>query len=102
MLKGFIYRHELANREHMLDHGQLGPTPAVALTSRRPSTHDGAPRRTFSKGGSYAVFTSSHIRLFDMPLDSRQMHWVSVKLTDACEILHLHPCLQVWDLWVAA
>lgn len=52
MLKGFIYRHELANREHMLDHGQLGPpTPAVALspaTSRRPSTHDGAPRRTSS------------------------------------------------------
>ncbi|KAI0281804.1 hypothetical protein BGY98DRAFT_1124374 [Russula aff. rugulosa BPL654] len=37
-------RTELANREHMLDHGQLGPpTPAVALspaTSRRPSTND--------------------------------------------------------------
>ncbi|KAI0295742.1 hypothetical protein BC826DRAFT_1091313 [Russula brevipes] len=45
-------RTELANREHMLDHGQLGPpTPAVALspaTSRRPSTHDVAPRRPSS------------------------------------------------------
>lgn len=45
-------RTELANREHMLDHGQLGPpTPAVALspaTSRRPSTHDGAARRSSS------------------------------------------------------
>ena len=52
MLKGFIYRTELANREHMLDHGQLGPpTPAVALspaTSRRPSTHDAAHRRPSS------------------------------------------------------
>ena len=52
MLKGFIYRTELANREHMLDHGQLGPpTPAVALspaTSRRPSTHDVGPRRSSS------------------------------------------------------
>jgi dual specificity phosphatase 12 len=52
MLKGFIYRTELANREHMLDHGQLGPpTPAVALspaTSRRPSTHDAALRRSSS------------------------------------------------------
>ena len=51
-LKGFIYRTELANREHMLDHGQLGPpTPAIALspaTSRRPSTHDSAVRRTSS------------------------------------------------------
>jgi dual specificity phosphatase 12 len=52
MLKDFIYRTELANREHMLDHGQLGPpTPAVALspaTSRRPSTHDAAARRSSS------------------------------------------------------
>lgn len=52
MLKGFIYRTELANREHMLDHGQLGPpTPAVALspaTSRRPSTHDAAVRHSSS------------------------------------------------------
>ena len=52
MLKGFICRTELANREHMLDHGQLGPpTPAVALspaTSRRPSTHDAAARRPSS------------------------------------------------------
>lgn len=34
-------RHELATREHMLDHGQLGPaTPATRspATSRRPST----------------------------------------------------------------
>lgn len=45
-------RTELANREHMLDHGQLGPpTPAVALspaTSRRPSTNDSALRRASS------------------------------------------------------
>ncbi|KAA1472417.1 hypothetical protein DENSPDRAFT_800964 [Dentipellis sp. KUC8613] len=37
-------RTELASREHMLDHGQLGPpTPAVAfspITSRRPSIND--------------------------------------------------------------
>jgi dual specificity phosphatase 12 len=52
MLKGLAFRTELANREHMLDHGQLGPpTPAVALSpasSRRPSTHDGALRRSSS------------------------------------------------------
>jgi dual specificity phosphatase 12 len=52
MLKGFTFRTELANREHMLDHGQLGPpTPAVALSpasSRRPSTHDAAARRPSS------------------------------------------------------
>jgi len=42
-------RTELANREHMLDHGQLGPpTPAIAnspVSSRRPSTHDTIARR---------------------------------------------------------
>ena len=52
MLKGFTFRTELANREHMLDHGQLGPpTPAVAFSpasSRRPSTHDAAARRPSS------------------------------------------------------
>lgn len=43
-------RTELATREHMLDHGQVGPaTPAAALSpvqSRRPSTHahDGRPK----------------------------------------------------------
>ncbi|KAI0300163.1 hypothetical protein B0F90DRAFT_1725593 [Multifurca ochricompacta] len=45
-------RTELANREHMLDHGQLGPpTPALAfspVSSRRPSTHDPVPRRPSS------------------------------------------------------
>ncbi|KAI9463024.1 hypothetical protein F5148DRAFT_1276528 [Russula earlei] len=45
-------RTELANREHMLDHGQLGPpTPVVAFSpasSRRPSTNDVAPRRPSS------------------------------------------------------
>ncbi|KAI0254635.1 hypothetical protein BJV78DRAFT_1274060 [Lactifluus subvellereus] len=43
-------RAELANRDHMLDHGQLGPpTPAVAfspVSSRRPS--DVLPRRPSS------------------------------------------------------
>ena len=52
MPKGFIFRTELASREHMLDHGQLGPpTPAVAFspaTSRRPSTHEAAARRPSS------------------------------------------------------
>src|SRR6266851_595996 len=52
MPKGSTFRTELANREHMLDHGQLGPpTPAVAFSpasSRRPSTHDAAPRRPSS------------------------------------------------------
>lgn len=49
-LKVFTFRAELANREHMLDHGQLGPpTPAVAfspVSSRRPS--DVIPRRPSS------------------------------------------------------
>jgi dual specificity phosphatase 12 len=52
VLRRSVLRTELANREHMLDHGQLGPpTPAVALspaTSRRPSTNDVAPRRPSS------------------------------------------------------
>lgn len=58
-------RQELAAREHMLDHGQLGPpTPAVlsAAPSRRPSINDaikptaGGPvaRRT-SAGGSRPI-----------------------------------------------
>ena len=51
-LRVFTFRTELANREHMLDHGQLGPpTPAVAFSpasSRRPSTHDSGPRRSSS------------------------------------------------------
>ena len=40
----FFYRQELATREHMIDHGQVGPeTPASAFgispaVSRRPST----------------------------------------------------------------
>ncbi|KAI0066919.1 hypothetical protein BV25DRAFT_1795762 [Artomyces pyxidatus] len=42
-------RTELASREHMLDHGQLGPpTPAVAFspaTSRRPSMQEVLARR---------------------------------------------------------
>ncbi|KAN0130133.1 hypothetical protein V8E53_012078 [Lactarius tabidus] len=45
-------RTELANREHMLDHGQLGPpTPAIAsspVSSRRPSTHEAVARRPSS------------------------------------------------------
>ncbi|KAI9465904.1 hypothetical protein BJY52DRAFT_1113303 [Lactarius psammicola] len=44
-------RTELANREHMLDHGQLGPpTPAILspVSSRRPSTHDTVARRPSS------------------------------------------------------
>ena len=59
------FRQELAAREHMLDHGQLGPpTPAVlsAAPSRRPSMNDPkplsplasgatAPRRASSSGG---------------------------------------------------
>ncbi|TBU39843.1 hypothetical protein BD309DRAFT_928271 [Dichomitus squalens] len=58
-------RQELAAREHMLDHGQVGPpTPAVlsAANSRRPSMNDPkplsplasgatAPRRASSSGG---------------------------------------------------
>jgi dual specificity phosphatase 12 len=52
ILKAFAFRTELANREHMLDHGQLGPpTPAVAfspVSSRRPSAHDLPPRRPSS------------------------------------------------------
>ncbi|KAI0947581.1 hypothetical protein AcW1_009302 [Taiwanofungus camphoratus] len=42
-------RYELATREHMLDHGQLGPATPASLsalspvTSRRPSMHDGKP-----------------------------------------------------------
>ncbi|KAL1946229.1 hypothetical protein VTO73DRAFT_15356 [Trametes versicolor] len=46
-------RHELATREHMLDHGQLGPpTPAVlsAAPSRRPSMNDAKPLSPLTTG----------------------------------------------------
>ncbi|KAI0739126.1 hypothetical protein C8Q80DRAFT_1112923 [Daedaleopsis nitida] len=46
-------RQELAAREHMLDHGQLGPpTPAVlsAATSRRPSMNDPMPLSPLAAG----------------------------------------------------
>ncbi|KZV59928.1 hypothetical protein PENSPDRAFT_659853 [Peniophora sp. CONT] len=47
-------RTELASREHMMDHGQIGPpTPAYALSpaaSRRPSSHLPARPRTSSAG----------------------------------------------------
>ncbi|VDC07927.1 unnamed protein product [Peniophora sp. CBMAI 1063] len=47
-------RTELASREHMMDHGQLGPpTPAYALSpaaSRRPSSHLPVRPRTSSSG----------------------------------------------------
>ncbi|KAI0002579.1 hypothetical protein BJV74DRAFT_765196 [Russula compacta] len=59
-------RTELANREHMLDHGQLGPpTPAVAFSpapSRRPSTHsthEAAPRRRSSSSSRRPSGSSS-------------------------------------------
>ncbi|KAI0322888.1 hypothetical protein OF83DRAFT_1091072 [Amylostereum chailletii] len=46
-------RIELASREHMLDHGQLGPpTPAMALSpsgSRRPSMNDPRPAVNISR-----------------------------------------------------
>lgn len=40
-ISSYIFRQELATREHMLDHGQLGPATPAARTpagSRRPST----------------------------------------------------------------
>ena len=44
------WRQELAAREHMMDHGQLGPpTPATVLSpaeSRRPSMHEPKSRRS--------------------------------------------------------
>ncbi|KAI1784869.1 hypothetical protein LXA43DRAFT_1066409 [Ganoderma leucocontextum] len=46
-------RQELAAREHMLDHGQLGPpTPTVlsAATSRRPSMNDPMPLSPLASG----------------------------------------------------
>ncbi|PIL23615.1 hypothetical protein GSI_14928 [Ganoderma sinense ZZ0214-1] len=46
-------RQELAAREHMLDHGQLGPpTPTVlsAATSRRPSMNDPKPLSPLASG----------------------------------------------------
>jgi len=53
-------RQELATREHMLDHGQLGPpTPALAFTpasSRRPSMND--PRQPLSRRPSINVTIS--------------------------------------------
>jgi dual specificity phosphatase 12 len=61
-LRTFASRTELANREHMLDHGQLGPpTPAVAfspVSSRRPSSHDLSPRRP-SSSSSRQLFGGS-------------------------------------------
>lgn len=66
-------RTELANREHMLDHGQLGPpTPAIALSpasSRRPSTHDTIARRPSSSssrrpsGGALSMTAMSRPRI---------------------------------------
>ncbi|KAI0052194.1 hypothetical protein FA95DRAFT_1553891 [Auriscalpium vulgare] len=51
-------RYELATREHMLDHGQLGPpTPALAFspaTSRRPSMHDVIKRRPSASASAAA------------------------------------------------
>ncbi|KAL6304400.1 hypothetical protein BKA93DRAFT_733115 [Sparassis latifolia] len=47
-------RQELATREHMLDHGQLGPPTPASLSavspaaSRRPSMHDGKPFNVLS------------------------------------------------------
>src|ERR1700691_4721824 len=55
-----VTRQELATREHMLDHGQLGPpTPAVAFTptgSRRPSMTD--PQQAKSRRPSINVTVS--------------------------------------------
>ncbi|KAI8976656.1 hypothetical protein BD414DRAFT_467005 [Trametes punicea] len=55
-------RQELATREHMLDHGQLGPpTPAVlsAATSRRPSMNDAKPLSPLASGTPSARRASS-------------------------------------------
>ncbi|KAG2041134.1 hypothetical protein BDR03DRAFT_947110 [Suillus americanus] len=57
-------RQELATREHMLDHGQLGPpTPALPslspATSRRPSANDrGTSRRPSMNLGARALMES--------------------------------------------
>ncbi|KAI0676571.1 hypothetical protein C8Q78DRAFT_962476 [Trametes maxima] len=55
-------RQELATREHMLDHGQLGPpTPAVlsAASSRRPSMNDAKPLSPLASGVPSARRASS-------------------------------------------
>ncbi|KAH9886072.1 hypothetical protein C8Q73DRAFT_658881 [Cubamyces lactineus] len=55
-------RQELATREHMLDHGQLGPpTPAVlsAASSRRPSMNDTKPLSPLASGTPSARRASS-------------------------------------------
>ncbi|KAI0630993.1 hypothetical protein C8Q77DRAFT_1130528 [Trametes polyzona] len=55
-------RQELATREHMLDHGQLGPpTPAVlsAASSRRPSMNDTKPLSPLASGVPTARRASS-------------------------------------------
>ncbi|KAI0760066.1 hypothetical protein C8Q74DRAFT_1319312 [Fomes fomentarius] len=55
-------RQELAAREHMLDHGQLGPpTPAVlsAATSRRPSMNDPKPLSPLASGAPARRASSS-------------------------------------------
>ncbi|OSC96594.1 hypothetical protein PYCCODRAFT_1378886 [Trametes coccinea BRFM310] len=55
-------RQELATREHMLDHGQLGPpTPAVlsAASSRRPSMNDTKPLSPLASGTPTARRASS-------------------------------------------
>ena len=46
-------RQELAAREHMLDHGQLGPPPPTVLSaavSRRPSMNDPKPLSPLASG----------------------------------------------------
>ncbi|KAI0825190.1 hypothetical protein BC628DRAFT_1410586 [Trametes gibbosa] len=55
-------RQELATREHMLDHGQLGPaTPAVLseAPSRRPSMNDAKPLSPLASGTPAARRASS-------------------------------------------
>ncbi|KAI0656971.1 hypothetical protein C8Q70DRAFT_306841 [Cubamyces menziesii] len=55
-------RQELATREHMLDHGQLGPpTPVVlsAASSRRPSMNDTKPLSPLASGTPSARRASS-------------------------------------------
>lgn len=74
-------RHELATREHMLDHGQLGPpTPALPslspATSRRPSANDRPSSRRPS------MILSSRALMESLSMSSISMSSLSMSALD--------------------
>lgn len=66
------YRHELAGREHMLDHGQLGPpTPAVSFSPIFPSSPliSGPSKQSISRLGTATHIPEQNVK----PLNSDEI-----------------------------